>query len=392
MPRAAAVAARLAARVGDPKLGGRLLAQVVDAASGTVLLGRHATTPAPPASTGKLLTAAALLTVRPATYRITTTVVAGSAGTVVLVGGGDPTLTAAAAGQDGAYADAARLSDLAARLRKQHVAVNRIVVDDSVFTGPSVSPSWALEDVPSDYASAITGVMADGGRAEPNDGTRSATPDLAAGHRLAELLGVPSAPVTRGTANPGATTLARVQSAPIAELVDQMLQTSDNVIAECLARQVAIAEGQPASFLGGAAAIRAVLARVGIQVGAGMVDGSGLAARDRVAPAALAAVLRAIVDAPRLHGIVTGLPVAAWSGTLQDRYVGTASAGAGVVRAKTGTLTSVSALAGLVHDTSGRLLVFVLIADRVKPGESFTVSAEAALDRVAATLAGCGCR
>jgi D-alanyl-D-alanine carboxypeptidase/D-alanyl-D-alanine-endopeptidase (penicillin-binding protein 4) len=61
------------------------------------------------------------------------------------------------------------------------------------------------------------------------------------------------------------------------------------------------------------------------------------------------------------------------------------------VRAKTGTLTGVSALAGLVHDADGRLIVFALIADRVPGGEAGTAGSEAALDRVAAALAGCGC-
>ncbi|MDQ6873444.1 MAG: D-alanyl-D-alanine carboxypeptidase, partial [Actinomycetota bacterium] len=64
--------------------------------------------------------------------------------------------------------------------------------------------------------------------------------------------------------------------------------------------------------------------------------------------------------------------------------------GAGRVRAKTGTLSGVSALAGVVRDTDGRLLVFAVLADRVPAGG--TDGAEIALDRVAAALAGCGCR
>ncbi|MDT4935178.1 MAG: hypothetical protein QOK11_3070, partial [Pseudonocardiales bacterium] len=92
--------------------------------------------------------------------------------------------------------------------------------------------------------------------------------------------------------------------------------------------------------------------------------------------------------------IVTALPVAAWSGTLSGRYLrgSGATAGAGVVRAKTGTLTSVSSLAGFVHDADGRLLAFAVLADHVAPGDGPTAAAEAALDRIAAALAGCGCR
>ncbi len=391
-----AVAAKIAPVVGDPALGGRLLAEVVDGATGTVLYDHLGSSPAAPASTAKLLTAAAVLTARAPTDRITTRVVAGAPGTIVLVGAGDPTLSGAGPGQAGAYPDAARLSDLATQVRRSHASVRRIVVDDSAFTGPSVSGDWAAEDVPSDYASAITAVMTDGGRAAPDDAIRSAGPDLAAGHELAVLLKLPGVAVTRGTAPAHAAVLASVKSAPMSVLINQMLQDSDNVIAECLARQVAIATHRPASFAGAAAATRAVLAGVGADPGPGLRDGSGLAANDRVSAIALARVLRVIVSSahPPLHNVVAALPVAAWSGTLADRYLPGSSAGrgAGVVRAKTGTLTAVSTLAGIVHDTSGRLLVFALLADRVPAGVPATRAAEAALDRVAAALAGCGCR
>jgi serine-type D-Ala-D-Ala carboxypeptidase/endopeptidase (penicillin-binding protein 4) len=139
-----------------------------------------------------------------------------------------------------------------------------------------------------------------------------------------------------------------------------------------------------------------VLARLGVDPGAGMRDGSGLAADDRVSAATLAGVLRLVIGAknPGLHAIVAALPVAAWSGTLADRYLpgSTGARGAGVVRAKTGTLTGVSSLAGIVHDADGRLLTFALLADQVAPGVDATRAAEAALDRIATILAGCGCR
>jgi D-alanyl-D-alanine carboxypeptidase/D-alanyl-D-alanine-endopeptidase (penicillin-binding protein 4) len=89
-----------------------------------------------------------------------------------------------------------------------------------------------------------------------------------------------------------------------------------------------------------------------------------------------------------VRNLIAALPVAAWSGTLASRYVtGSARAGAGLVRAKTGTLTGVSALAGTVHDRSGELLAFAFIADRAAD----KTAAEPALDAIAARLAGCGC-
>ena len=199
--------------------------------------------------------------------------------------------------------------------------------------------------------------------------------------------------MVRGRAPVGATTLAAVSSQPIPRLVEQMLLASDNVLAEALARQVAIAEGGPASFAGAVDATREVLARLGMPAGDQLLDGSGLSAQDRVTPALLAALLRAAADPdqPGLHALLPGLPVSGYLGTLDDRYrTGPAAVAAGEVRAKTGTLDGVSSLAGLVRGADGRLLVFAVVADRVPAGG--TLPAEAALDEVAAALTTCGCR
>ena len=294
MPRAAALAHALAGRLADPRLGGRVLVDIADATTGAALLRRAATTTAAPASTAKLATAAAVLATHRPTDRLTTRVVAGATpGTVVLVGGGDPTLSAATGSAPGStkeqplYADAARIADLAAALRGVHVT--RVVVDTSLFTGPAVSPGWAAEDVPSDYAAPITAAMVDGGRDTPGAATRGAAPAEAAGRALATALGVPKAPVSQGIAPAGARVLASVRSAPVGELVRQMLQASDNVIAESLARQVALAEHRPATFAGAASAVREVVRGLGVDIGIGMRDGSGLAATDRISPEILRA-------------------------------------------------------------------------------------------------------
>lgn len=395
MPSAAALTRTLGPALSSAGIGPQVRARVVDVATGTTLFDRGGAVAAAPASAAKLLTAAAILTVDRPTDRLSTTVLGGTgiaSGTVYLRGGGDPTLTAAAPGKLGRYPQAARLRDLAAAVRRAGVPVRRIVVDGSLFNGPTVSPAWAPDDVPSDYASAITGVMIDGGRAAPDDQNRSATPDLAAGAALAAALGKPGLTVSRGRLPAsGGRVLGTVESAPIATLVQQMLLESDNVIAEMLARQVAVAQHRPASFVGAAAAVETVVRGLGADPGRGLADGSGLAARDRVSPATLVTVLRAVADGrrPALSTIASALPVAGWSGTLADRYLrGSARAAAGDVRAKTGTLTGVSALAGLVHDRDGRLLVFAFIADQT----SSTPAAEAALDSAAATIAACGCR
>jgi D-alanyl-D-alanine carboxypeptidase/D-alanyl-D-alanine-endopeptidase (penicillin-binding protein 4) len=82
--------------------------------------------------------------------------------------------------------------------------------------------------------------------------------------------------------------------------------------------------------------------------------------------------------------------VAGFDGTLERRYrKGPGLPAAGVVRAKTGTLNGVSALAGLVRTRDGRLLAFDFTADSVPL--SLALASQTALDRLAAALAGCGC-
>ena len=143
--------------------------------------------------------------------------------------------------------------------------MRRIVVDGSLFTGPSISPAWDRSDIGTEYAAPITALMTDGGGDRPARRTRARRRRTSRpGKALAPLLGSPKLPVAPGTAPQGSELIASIPSAPLSELVDEMLQTSDNVIADVLARQVAVAEKRPASFNGAVAAIRTVLGRLGV--------------------------------------------------------------------------------------------------------------------------------
>ena len=71
-------------------------------------------------------------------------------------------------------------------------------------------------------------------------------------------------------------------------------------------------------------------------------------------------------DQPDLRAVVTSLPVAGFTGSLSDRFDQGAPEGPGRVRAKTGTLTGVTSLAGIAVDLDGSLLVFAMIADQVQ--------------------------
>lgn len=404
-PTAAGLSVAVAATLADPAIAGRLAVSIVDASTGEVVLERGAGVPLLPASTAKIATAVAALTALPPELRLTTRVVAGAApGEVVLIGGGDPTLASARA--PATYPAPARLTDLAARVRAALgvQVVSRVLVDESLYSGERLGPGWKPSYVTEGAVAPVGPLMVDGGRVRPDRVRRHASPALAAGQQLAALLQPGQVvEVLPGVAAPSARELGAVTSQPVPQLVERMLARSDNDLAEALARQVALAQGQPASFAGGAAAVREVLGPFLEEVGVSrqavaLVDGSGLSRDDRLEPAALTRLLARVAaddgspTAERLAPVLTGLPVAGFSGTLEDRYrKGSAMSGfgAGVVRAKTGTLNGVSALAGLVRTADGRLLAFDLTADGVPVGA--TRQAEAALDRLAAALAACGC-
>ena len=102
-----------------------------------------------------------------------------------------------------------------------------------------------------------------------------------------------------------------------------MLTNSDNDIAEALARQTALASDEPASFEGGATAIRTQLKKLGLPVkGAKFADGSGLDRADKLTADLLTALLAKAADPahPELRAALTGLPVAGFTGTLRTRY------------------------------------------------------------------------
>jgi serine-type D-Ala-D-Ala carboxypeptidase/endopeptidase (penicillin-binding protein 4) len=375
---------------------------VLDAADGSRLWERSLHDALVPGSTVKIITAAAALLTLDGTDVFVTRAVAGpEPGTVVLVGGGDPTLTTTGEGEDGVYPDAPRLADLAREVREAAGApVTRVLVDTGRWgNGPGLAEGWDPADIEGGFIAPIVPLMVDGGRvdAAEQDGERVRQPALAAGREFARLLDVDPAAVAEGTAGPGATPLGSVSSAPVAELVEHMLRTSDNVLAEALARETALARDAEPTFQGSADAVVAALTQAGFDTGAVVLhDGSGLSTEDRVPVRLLGELLAAAAapaEGPRdreyLRPIIAGLPVAGGDGTLDERFAadGASAGGRGVVRAKTGTLTGVSSLAGVVTTADGRLLVFSFASNGGSPA-----AVRPRLDALAAELSRCGCR
>ncbi|MFE2374811.1 D-alanyl-D-alanine carboxypeptidase/D-alanyl-D-alanine-endopeptidase [Streptomyces sp. NPDC059398] len=379
----------------DPGLGPTAGGVVIDAATGRRLYGSDADRPMTPASTVKLATMAAGLSALGPGHRIATTVTASPDGKrLTLRGGGDPTLD-----RDGLR----KLADTTAKaLRDRGVGSVRITYDTSLYSGPVLHPIG-----PNDNLAPVSALMTDEGRLHPGttaapsaaeDGDhgpapRSGDPAGDTARTFASLLADRSVH-SKGTPSPGkspkdAKPVARTYSAPLSALVERALTNSDNDIAEAIARQTALAVHQPASFAGAGRAVRTQLEKLGLPLdGARFADGSGLNRQDKVTPALLATLLTRAGDParPELRPILTGLPIAGFSGTLDGRYTDPSGAG-GLLHAKTGTLTGVNTLAGTVVDARGRLLAFAFMAsDTASP-----VEAQSALDRLGTAVASCGC-
>ncbi|MDX2812057.1 D-alanyl-D-alanine carboxypeptidase/D-alanyl-D-alanine-endopeptidase [Streptomyces sp. PA03-5A] len=398
LPTKAGLAGRLGPLLHDPALGALTTGAVVDAVSGRTVWGQGTATAAVPASTTKVATAVAALSLLGADHRLTTSVVAAGKDRVVLVGGGDPTLTARA--KPGGGWTAASLgtlaSDTARALRAKGVRSVKLTYDTSLFTGPAVHPIGHNDNI-----APVTALMADEGRTDGKSfkgpAARGWDPAADAAAAFADLLrkrGVEIDGAVKAGKAPtrthAADRLAEARSAPLADLVERMLTNSDNDIAEALARHTALAADRPGSFSGGAKAIGSALRELGLPLeGARFVDGSGLNRAGHLTAEQLARMLALAADSdhPELRPVLTGLPVAGFTGSLRERFT-SAGGGAGLVRAKTGTLTGVNALAGTVVDADGRLLTFAFLTN----GTTNPTAAQSALDRLAAGLATCGCR
>jgi D-alanyl-D-alanine carboxypeptidase len=414
MPNRRRLAAALSPLAASSSLGRNVGAVVTDLDSGSVLFSKQASSGLEPASSAKLLTAAAALSVLGPSARFTTRVVSGGHDSVVLAGGGDPTLAAGRPPKSD-YPQPATLESLAAGtarwLRAHGERRVRLAYDTSLFTGPQLAPGWSPSYISTGNVTPITSLEVDQGRLTPagtpqdaddpgNFRPRSYTPAAEAATAFTGFLrrdGIRLAGRPRPGNEPrGAVAIASVRSPVLSAMVGWMLRESNNVIAEDLARHVALRMGRPGSFSGAAAAVTAELHRLGAGQGVHLVDGSGLSPLDRVSPQALATVVRlaARTGPPALRAVIAGLPVAGFSGTLapgQSVFGRFGPAALGMVRAKTGNLTNVAALAGITEDASGHLLAFAFMTDQIQHASQLTAAAST-IDAMATTLAGCGCR
>ncbi|MDO4784492.1 MAG: D-alanyl-D-alanine carboxypeptidase/D-alanyl-D-alanine-endopeptidase [Propionibacteriaceae bacterium] len=358
---------------------------------GQTLAGSDATRALIPASTMKMLTGLVVADSLKPGHRFATRVLSPADGTIVLVGGGDPYLATASATsgypRPASLADLAKATALALKGNKQTAVT--LGYDDSLFVGPDWEPTW--EKVFETDVTRVSALTADGG-IDPATKARTATPAASAAAAFAALLrseGIDVADAISPASGSG-TELAKVESLPVHTLVQEALLRSDNTATETLLRHAALAAGQEASFAGAAATLARHLRDLGVWAeGAHVQDGSGVSRDNRVTATMLARAVSLVLTEERFRVLLDSFPVAGATGTLHNRFeADRTQPGRGYVRAKTGSLRDVSALAGHARTADGQSVVVVFLSNEVTD----LAGARAWMDRASALVAGCGCR
>ena len=167
---------------------------------------------------------------------------------------------------------------------------------------------------------------------------------------------------TTRPANPQPMVLASYQSQPITQDLRVINKVSQNLHAELMLRLLGKEKGTSGSIEGGLEVLRGFLVNAGIKPDQfAFFDGSGLSREDLVTPQAIVAMLRYCSRQPWGQVYQDTLPVAGVDGSLADRFRGTPAAG--LVRAKTGSLTHVYTLAGYATTKSGDHIAFSVMTN-----------------------------
>jgi len=181
--------------------------------------------------------------------------------------------------------------------------------------------------------------------------------------------------------------VASENSPTVAQILDWMMLWSDNLLADRLAALAARAAGYPLNIKGVETVFRALLTQLEIDDSKLVVaDASGLSKKNKITAKLMGEFLYKVRKEEKYALLYSSLPIGGVTGTLQNRFITTAPAAVGLVRAKTGTLNGTATLAGYVQSTD-REYVFVTLADDIAKGNAALNKARAAIDRVLGRIA-----
>jgi serine-type D-Ala-D-Ala carboxypeptidase/endopeptidase (penicillin-binding protein 4) len=356
------------------------------AVNGHIVFSDHATDPLVPASIEKLMTATAAVKVLGPDTVLVTKVESNVAvdngvlnGNLWMVGGGDPLLMTDAyvqhfKHQPVVHSDLGALADRVVASGITHIT-GSVVGDDSRYDAQRFLPQWPTRFAVAAEIGPMSALMVNDAFATFPPTPEAKTPpekiaDDAAVHAADQLTQVLvskgvtiDGAATSGHAPSGAAEIAELNSPPISQMIAAMLTESDNGTAELLTKEMGVHSSGVGSTAAGVAAITKELQTEALPLdGTTQFDGSGLASENRITCTAVQTLLDK--NGPN-STLAAELPLAAATGTLDKRFVGTPVAGR--LHAKTGTLDQASALAGYLQSTQGTQISFAFIMNKTAP-------------------------
>lgn len=367
------------------------------------LYAANADTARVPASTFKILTFFTLSRHANLQARLTTRAVRqGDA--LYLVAGGD-SLLGAGASDPKQVVGRAGLATLAEQTVKAIAAGEKpagampVYLDTALFTGPGVNPGWEEGDVSSGQITAIHPMALEShtvpGKSTASGPVRPEDAAVAAQQAFVDALntagkdsGLSFTLAERAATPTGATEVGAVESATLFEQAQHMMLESDNALAEVLGRYAAIAAGREGSAEAAQQTVHQTLVDAGVTVdNLVQADVCGLSLTDRVTARTLVQTVALLNADERAEQLMQAFPLAGVNGTLTDRFAAANSVHArGFVRAKTGTLYTVSSLCGVATRPDGTRLIFTIILNDLGGAAALPAAKERA-DAAAAAVA-----
>lgn len=335
---------------------------------GRRVVASNVSAPLMPASNLKILVAAAALEVLGPTFRYTTSLAGIVDGTVIqgdlwLVGGGDALLTAGNYPTTEVYPTLSptRIETLIDALLSAGITSisGSVVGDESRYDTERFTPSLGLGVRSTEVGPLGALLLNDGVIAtspiKPDDPALSAAMEFT---RLLIERGITVAGSPKvGTASADIPILATVSSAPLVDVVVEMLTNSDNNTAELLLKEIGKTVSGQGTRVAGIVGVQSALQKLGVNIdGLAMTDASGLDRSNRLTCLTLQSIL---VRDGGFGPVTTGFAVAGRSGTLSDLFLN--SPVTGRMRSKTGTLTGVKALSGVVPYSDDQAIIFSLL-------------------------------
>lgn len=377
---------------------GNISGTVTDAATGELLYSHRADAARIPASNFKILTDYTLMRHADPAARYTTAVKQAE-NTLTLVAGGDTLLGTGKSNEDlvvghaGLQTLAQKTIDALAQQDQKNFVLN---LDTSLYSGPAINSAWAQEDIDAGFVNNLAPIAFYSHYSPGADGrsttSRPTQPAQEVQQHLLDTLnelgaqqGITFTLGKEKKADDGAATVAAVESATVSEQATFMMHESDNMLAEVLGRNAAIAAGKEGSEQAAKDLVRSTLEADGIPTeGLTQTDLCGLSMDNKVTHETLTQIVRAMVNGENgLSAALSGFPVAGGSGTLESRFDDSAEAAArGYARGKTGTLNKVIALTGYTERDNGQVLIYSFITNNVTD----TAQAKNTIDRSVAVV------